>query len=118
MALLESLWKWLNSWWQYAGYCFDNGLANHACRPLFTYLALGAAAIGAFFLLWLARKWWRHRREVRAAWLRELDREELADLETQKQYVWDGDKAFDGRDKQPGRDRAKAAVPGKNPGNT
>jgi hypothetical protein len=113
MALLESLWKWLNSWWQYASYCFDNGLTNHACRPFFTNLALGAAAVGVLFLLWLARKWWRHRQEVRAAWLRELDKEELADLETQNQYVWDGDKAFDAPDKQAGPDRPNVGPPGK-----
>ncbi len=129
MAFLESVWKWLGSWWQYVDYCLENGLANHACQPFYSNLALGLAGIGFLSFLWVVRKWWRYRKGVRADWLRELEKDELADLETQNKFTWDGDKAYEGADREdtPERirqalqekaahDRAHPALPGKEPG--
>ena len=130
MAMLESVWKWLGEWWQYVDYCLENGLANHACQPFYSNLAIGVAGIGLLGFLWIVRKWWRYRQGVRADWLRELDKEELADLETQNKYTWDGDKVFDVTDQKDTADQIRQALkeksvhehmnptlPGKGPGN-
>lgn len=126
MAFLESVWKWLGSWWQYVDYCLESGLANIACQPFYSNLALGLAGLGLLSFLWVVRKWWRYRKGVRADWLRELDKEELADMETQNKFTWDGDKVFDGTDEQQaaeqirqtlreksGQERLNPAPPGK-----
>jgi hypothetical protein len=110
MALLESVWRWLQSWWQYAGYCLDNGLTNHICEPFYLNLVLGFIAIGVLVFIMYFRKWWRYRKGVRADWLRELDKEELADLETQNKYTWEGDKAFNPADQQETADKIRQAL--------
>lgn len=110
MALLESVWKWLAGWADYVGYCLDIDVGNYACRPLYMNTVIGVVAIALCAFLWVMWKWWAYRKGVRADWLRELDKHELADLETQSKYTWDGDKAFDITDSQEAAKKIRQAL--------
>jgi hypothetical protein len=110
MALLESVWQWLKGWGQYAAYCLDNGLTNHVCEPFYLNLVLGAIGAGVLVFIMYFRKWWRYRKGVRADWLRELDKDALADLETQRKYTWDGDRESTEVNQRETADRIRQAL--------
>jgi len=110
MALLESVWRWLKSWLDYVGYCLEIDVGNHACRPFYLNAVIGVVVIALCFFFWMLWKWWAYRKGVRADWLRELGKDELADLDTQNKYTWDGDKAFNVGDQQEAAGRIRQAL--------
>jgi len=110
MALLDAVWKWLVGWVDYIGYCLEIDVGNYACRPFYLNAVIGVVVIALSIFFWILWKWWSYRKGVRADWLREMDKHELADLETQNKYTWDGDKAFDAADSQEAADRIRQAL--------
>ena len=91
LAEIESI---IRQWATYISWCFEAPYSAPVCRPFWTWVAIGLAAMGGIVLLGCVWKFIDYKLKYRAALRAEEARQRVADEETMAAARWKGDDAM------------------------
>lgn len=85
---LERIWQ---QWTAYVLWCVDAPYTAPVCQPLWTWVAIGAALMGAGVFAWIAWKYFDYQKKYREALRAQAALDDVADVETMDSVKWTGD---------------------------
>jgi len=94
MEAIKGFQKTIEPWLAYLDYCFNREPLAHICQPFWNWTIGAVVGLGVIAVLVGIAKYVSYRRKLVAAIRSQEERERIADDETMKSALWDGDKAY------------------------
>ena len=94
METIKAAQAYVSQWLTYVNGCAGADLQAPSCKPFWTWIAIAAVTSGVLALIWAAAKLVSYKLKYAAARRAEEARMKIADEETMRKALWEGDRAF------------------------